>query len=173
MGWNTSASFVRLRSGALSPARPFVDTFSGRFTPLTVQISSIGPDRNTWCAVVQRYAVHSSLHLQTTNALRDMFRWHLIDIGIDPKLYAGHSFRRGGCQYLFTVLLWDLRTICEWGGWSPDFTTLTIVRYLVSFNDVKRRLVEEDFFFPYLRSGGWCGECGRQCGCKQFVSWWH
>ena len=76
-----------------------------------------------------------------------MFRNNLLDIGIDPIAYGTHSFRRGGCQYLAAERRWTLRRICEWGGWSTEFSNLTIVRYLISWNDdpTERR---EDFFNP-------------------------
>ncbi|KAF9526293.1 hypothetical protein CPB83DRAFT_770642 [Crepidotus variabilis] len=100
----------------------------------------------------------------TSEQFLEMFRNNLLDINIDPIPYGTHSFRRGGCQYLASQRRWLLRDICEWGGWSTDFSNLTIVRYLISWNDVptKRR---EDFFDPHRRPVIFCYQCGRSCPC--------
>lgn len=42
--------------------------------------------------------------------------------------YSLHSFRRGGCQYLHCVLDWDLKKVCDWGGWSYQFTNTQVVK---------------------------------------------
>ena len=34
-----------------------------------------------------------------------------------------------------TQLRWQIRRICEWGGWSAEFSHMTIVKYLISWND--------------------------------------
>jgi hypothetical protein len=75
----------------------------------------------------------------------EYFRNNLVDVGINPVPYGTHSFRRGGCQYLASERRWLIRRICDWAGWSVDFSNLTIVKYLISWNDnpVERR---EDFF---------------------------
>ncbi|KAH9003271.1 hypothetical protein EDB86DRAFT_3062790 [Lactarius hatsudake] len=69
---------------------------------------------------------------------------NLIDIGVDPVAYGTHSFRCGGCQW------W----ICEWGGWSTEFTHLTIVKTREDFFDLNRA--------PALK----CFACGRSCRCS-------
>ena len=74
-----------------------------------------------------------------------MFRCNLLDIYIDPAAYGTHCFCRGGCQWLSVHLRWHLRQICEWGGWSTEFSNLTIVKYLISWN-AKPTLQREDFF---------------------------
>ncbi|KAF8233880.1 hypothetical protein L208DRAFT_1264826 [Tricholoma matsutake] len=61
-----------------------------------------------------------------------MFCNNLLDVNIDPFAYGTHSFHRGGCQHFASHKHWSLRTICEWGGWSTEFTNLTIVKYLIS-----------------------------------------
>ena len=93
-----------------------------------------------------------------------MFRNNLLDIEIDPTPYGNHSFRHGGCQWMSVDLRWNLRTICEWGGWSMEFTNLTIVKYLISSNDAPSR--ERGDFFNF--EGGTtikCSMCGRTCAC--------
>ncbi|KAH9026890.1 hypothetical protein EDB84DRAFT_1440026 [Lactarius hengduanensis] len=101
----------------------------------------------------------------TAEYFLEMFRNNLIDIGIDPVAYGTHSFRRGGCQWLATDLRWPLRWICEWGGWSTEFMHLTIVKYLISWNDDPSQKREEFFNFnqaPALK----CFACGRSCCCS-------
>ena len=93
-----------------------------------------------------------------------MFRNNLLDIGVDPTPYGTHSFRRGGCQWMSVDLRWHLREICEWGGWSTEFTHLTIVKYLISWNDTPSQGREHFFNFkrpPVLK----CWSCGRSCRC--------
>ncbi|KAH9048006.1 hypothetical protein EDB83DRAFT_1450180 [Lactarius deliciosus] len=94
-----------------------------------------------------------------------MFRNNLIDIGVDPAPYGTHSFRRGGCQWFSVDLRWPLRKICEWGGWSVDFSHMTIVKYLISWNDDPTQKREDFFDFnraPALK----CFACGRTCHCS-------
>ncbi|KAJ3795806.1 hypothetical protein GGU11DRAFT_878935 [Lentinula aff. detonsa] len=62
----------------------------------------------------------------TSEQFLEMFRNNLLDIGVDFVPYGTHSFRRGGCQWLSVERRWPLRQICEWGGWSQEFTHLTI-----------------------------------------------
>ncbi|KAH9481587.1 hypothetical protein JR316_0001127 [Psilocybe cubensis] len=62
----------------------------------------------------------------TSEQFLELFRNNLLDIGVDPIPYGTHSFRRGGCQYLSSERRWSIRTICEWGGWSTEFSNLTI-----------------------------------------------
>jgi hypothetical protein len=101
---------------------------------------------------------------QTSEKFLELFRNNLLDINVDPYPYGTHSFRRGGCQYLASDRRWSLRTICEWGGWSTEFSNLTIVRYLISANDnpMQRR---QDFFNPKKRPALKCFQCGRCCYC--------
>ena len=101
---------------------------------------------------------------QTSERFLEMFRNNLIDIGVDPSSYGTHSFRRGGCQYLHLECRWPLRRICEWGGWSLEFTNMTIVKYLISHNDDPTE-PREQFFNPERRPTVKCPQCGRSCGC--------
>ncbi|KAK0440482.1 uncharacterized protein EV420DRAFT_1623116 [Desarmillaria tabescens] len=84
-------------------------------------------------------------HCQKPDVFLELFRNNLWDLGISPYVYGTHSFQCGGCQWLSCDLRWSIRQICEWGGWSSDFTHLTIVKYLISSND-NPMLRCEDFF---------------------------
>ncbi|KAG1752751.1 uncharacterized protein EDB91DRAFT_1343747 [Suillus paluster] len=94
----------------------------------------------------------------------ELFRNNLLDINIDPAPYGTHSFRRGGCQYLHIERRWPLRRICEWGGWSTEFTNMTIVKYLISSNDDPAE-PRDHFFNPNQRPAVKCPQCGRCCLC--------
>ncbi|KAH9040619.1 hypothetical protein EDB85DRAFT_2072056 [Lactarius pseudohatsudake] len=95
-----------------------------------------------------------------------MFCNNLINIDVDPTAYSTHSFRRrGGCQWLATDLWWPLRWICEWGGWSMEFTHLTIVKYLISWNDDPSQ-TQEDFFNLNRAPALKCFVCGQSCCCS-------
>jgi hypothetical protein len=94
-----------------------------------------------------------------------MFRNNLLDVGIDPIPYGTHSFRRGGCQWMSVQLRWPLRRICEWGGWSTEFSHMTIVKYLISWNDDATETRDNFFNFhrpPTIK----CFACGRSCHCS-------
>ncbi|KAG1833269.1 DNA breaking-rejoining enzyme [Suillus subalutaceus] len=86
----------------------------------------------------------------------ELFRNNLLDVDIDPTPYGTHSFRRGG--------RWSLRRICEWGGWSVEFTNMTIVKYLISSNDDPTE-PREQFLNPNRRPMVKCSQCGRCCSC--------
>jgi hypothetical protein len=64
-----------------------------------------------------------------------MFRNNLLNVKVDPIPYGTHSFRCGGCQWMLVQLRWPLHHVCEWGGWSTKFLHITIVKYLISWND--------------------------------------
>ncbi|KJA19680.1 hypothetical protein HYPSUDRAFT_143429 [Hypholoma sublateritium FD-334 SS-4] len=100
-------------------------------------------------------------HYQSS-AFLEAFRNSLIDIGQDPHAYGTHSLRRGGCQWLAKECRWPIPQICEWGGWAKDFTHLTIVRYLISWNDDMNE-AREDFFNPNRPPNLKCHTCGRTC----------
>jgi hypothetical protein len=93
-----------------------------------------------------------------------MFRNNLLDITLDPYQYGTHSFRRGGCQYLASHRRWSLRRICDWGGWSMEFSSLTIVKYLIGWNDDPTEL-QENFLNPNQKITEKCPACGRTCAC--------
>ena len=69
--------------------------------------------------------------MKTSEYFLELFRNNLLDVGIDPVPYGTHSFRRGGVQWMSVGLRWPLRRICEWGGWSSEFSHMTIVKYLI------------------------------------------
>lgn len=92
------------------------------------------------------------------------FRNNLLDIGEDCGFYGTHSFRRGGTQYLSSHKRWPLRKLCDWGGWSADYSALHIVRYLYSWND-DPVMPREDFLKPEQPTTTKCYQCGRSCQC--------
>ncbi|KAJ3970452.1 DNA breaking-rejoining enzyme [Lentinula raphanica] len=100
----------------------------------------------------------------TSDQFLELFRHNLIDIKVDYTPYGTHSFRRGGCQWLSVERRWSLRQICEWGGWSQDFTNLTIVKYLISWND-NPHLDRDDFFNMHRPPTVACLTCNRTCHC--------
>lgn len=102
--------------------------------------------------------------LQTSEQFLDLFRNNLLDVRVNSLPYGTHSFRRGGCQYLASGRRWSLRRICEWGGWSVEFSNLTIVRYLISWNDNPTE-GRESYFHPARQVVLACSQCGRSCPC--------
>ncbi|KAG1790223.1 uncharacterized protein HD556DRAFT_1433459 [Suillus plorans] len=94
----------------------------------------------------------------------ELFCNNLLDINIDPAPYGTHSFRRGGCQYLHVKKHWPLRRICEWGGWSTEFSNLTVVKYFISSNNDPAE-PREYFFNPNRPPMVKCTQCGRCCAC--------
>jgi hypothetical protein len=104
------------------------------------------------------------MYTQTSDQFLELFRNNLLDVGIDPHPYGTHSFRRGGCQYLSSERRWPIRRICEWGGWSTEFTSLTIVKYLISWNDDPTE-PREAYFDPNRAPTVKCPTCGRTCPC--------
>ncbi|KDR69545.1 hypothetical protein GALMADRAFT_77349 [Galerina marginata CBS 339.88] len=100
----------------------------------------------------------------TSEQFLEIFRLNMCDVGIDPAPYGTHSFRRGGCQYLAAFRRWMLRRICEWGGWSTEFSSMTIVKYLISWNDDPTES-RDNFFNPNQAPTVLCPHCGRSCPC--------
>ncbi|KAF9232246.1 hypothetical protein BU15DRAFT_90696 [Melanogaster broomeanus] len=101
----------------------------------------------------------------TSQSFLECFRNNLLDIGIDPRPYGTHSFRRGGCQYLHIVLKWSFRQICNWGGWADDCDNPgTIFKYLLSWNDSPDR-DRENYMNPARPLTDPCRACGRTCHC--------
>ncbi|KZV93497.1 hypothetical protein EXIGLDRAFT_612857 [Exidia glandulosa HHB12029] len=101
----------------------------------------------------------------TGEHLLELMRRNLADVNIDALEYGTHSFRRGGCQWLSCDKRWPLRQICDWGGWSTEFSSLTIVKYLISENDDPRER-REDYFNPNRPPALRCFACGRTCSCS-------
>ncbi|KAJ7795520.1 DNA breaking-rejoining enzyme [Mycena olivaceomarginata] len=77
----------------------------------------------------------------TSEFFLEMFRNNLLDVGIDPYQYV---------------------RICDWGGWSTEFSNLTIMKYLISYVDdpFERR---EDYMNPDRPPTLKCFTCGRSC----------
>ncbi|KAJ3746987.1 hypothetical protein EV360DRAFT_57123, partial [Lentinula raphanica] len=101
---------------------------------------------------------------QTLENFLEMFQNNLLDIGVDYVPYGTHSFCRGGCQWLSVKRRWPLRQICEWGGWSQEFTHLTIVKYLISWNN-NPHIDRDDFFNMDRAPATVCPTCNRSCHC--------
>ncbi|KAJ6628421.1 hypothetical protein B0H10DRAFT_2160891 [Mycena sp. CBHHK59/15] len=102
----------------------------------------------------------------STDSFMEYFRNNLLDIGIDPRPYGTHSFRRGGCQYLAMVLRWPFRNICSWGGWAENFDNPgTLFKYLLSWTDTPL-LEREDYLNPNRMVGDVCAACNRSCHCS-------
>ena len=101
---------------------------------------------------------------QTSEQFLETFHNNLLNVGIDPSPYETHSVQRGSCQYLSSECHWTLWQICDWGGWSTEFSSMTIIKYLISWNDdlTKSR---DDFFNPNRAPTVKCPYCGRSCHC--------
>ncbi|KAK7006110.1 hypothetical protein R3P38DRAFT_2555486 [Favolaschia claudopus] len=94
----------------------------------------------------------------------EWFRNCLVDVDVYPFPYGTHSFRRGGCQFLSAYLRWGPRKIADWGGWSTEFSWVTIVTYLISWAD-SEIIERENFLRPGMQPVLLCTVCGRNCGC--------
>ncbi|KAJ3753401.1 hypothetical protein EV360DRAFT_97034 [Lentinula raphanica] len=86
----------------------------------------------------------------TSKYFLEMFRNNLVDVGVD--------------FWLSVERRWPLRQICEWGGWSQEFTHLTIVKYLISWND-NPHINRDDFFNMHRKPTTVCPTCNRSCHC--------
>lgn len=114
------------------------------------------------------FDVYENACRQSQTTWIEMFRQNLVDIGIVPTFYAGHSFRRGGCQWLAFERRWSIYRICDWGGWSADFSHGAIIRYL--FNEVGNEGSRRDEYMnPNQKVITVCYLCNRQCGCEAAV----
>ncbi|KAJ7716669.1 DNA breaking-rejoining enzyme [Mycena maculata] len=94
-----------------------------------------------------------------------LFRNNLLDVKIDPAPYGTHSIRRGEVQYLLIFKWKGIHQICEWGGWSTDFTSTSVLRYIISLSD-DVQLIREDFLDPNRPPQLKCYVCGRGCHCS-------
>jgi len=79
-------------------------------------------------------------------------------------MYAGHSFRRGGAQWLVNEKRWPILKVCDWGGWSKDFNHSSIIKYLISLNDDPTD-PRSHYFDPTPKPQPPCWTCGRTCSC--------
>ncbi|KAJ7168720.1 DNA breaking-rejoining enzyme [Mycena filopes] len=101
----------------------------------------------------------------STTAFLKLFRMNLIDVDVDPAPYGTHSIRRGGVQYLLLFKRAGIRQICEWGGWSTEFTSASVLRYIISVSD-DVQLNRQDFLDPHRPPQLKCYICGRMCYCS-------
>ncbi|EIM91542.1 DNA breaking-rejoining enzyme, partial [Stereum hirsutum FP-91666 SS1] len=102
-------------------------------------------------------------HQMSPGSFMECFRNNLVDIGVDPRPYGTHSFRRGGAQHLVKVRRWPIPQVCSWGGWSDNGDMATLFKYLLSWND--DLMEREDYFNPEKQRTEACRECGRTCLC--------
>ncbi|KAJ7459521.1 hypothetical protein B0H11DRAFT_2160563 [Mycena galericulata] len=87
---------------------------------------------------------------RTSEKFLEWFRQSLVDVG--------------GCQFLSVYLRWGPRKIADWGGWSTEFSWVTIVTYLINWSD--GAIIErENFLRPGIQPVLLCTVCGRNCGC--------
>ena len=63
--------------------------------------------------------------MRTYKSFTAFLKQLLINIGLDPSLWSGHSFLRGGATLLYRLGI-DPLTIQACGDWSSD----TFLRYL-------------------------------------------
>ena len=59
------------------------------------------------------------LHVFTYSSFVSKLRHHLSSLGVDPKLYAGHSFRRGGASFAYQSGV-PIELIKALGDWHSD-----------------------------------------------------
>ena len=64
-------------------------------------------------------------HVFTYSAFVSKLRSHLVTLGVDPKLYTGHLFRRGGASFAYQSGV-PIELIKALGDWRSD----TILIYL-------------------------------------------
>ncbi|ESK82129.1 cointegrate resolution protein s [Moniliophthora roreri MCA 2997] len=127
-----------------------------------VSVSNI--EEGYLCQRVQANDMVQGIEPMSSQQFLVHFHNHLSVIGLDAMQYGGHSFRHGGCQWLHIECRWPLQKICEWGGWSQEFSNLTIVKYLISWND-NPRFKWENFFLMNQKAEVACVMCGRKCLC--------
>ncbi|KAJ7255530.1 DNA breaking-rejoining enzyme, partial [Mycena haematopus] len=101
----------------------------------------------------------------STTAFLLLLRNNLLEVGVDPTPYGTHSIRRGAVQYLLLLKRKGLRQICEWGGWSTDFSSTSVLRYIISISD-DIQLNREEFLDPNRPPQLKCYVCGRSCHCS-------
>ncbi|KAJ3744575.1 hypothetical protein EV360DRAFT_57534 [Lentinula raphanica] len=77
-------------------------------------------------------------HIVNSYFLKNL-RSSLVEIGQPPSLYTVHAFRRGGTQFLYVDLGFNLIQILEWGRWSTKLTYATILRYLIADTDLMKK----------------------------------
>jgi hypothetical protein len=95
----------------------------------------------------------------------DFFRHNLMDVGLDPRPYGTHSFRRGGAQFLHFERRWSIVAVCNWGGWSKDLEAqCTVFKYLLSWNDTSHG-TRKQMLHPLPPLSDHCKTCNRNCNC--------
>lgn len=76
-------------------------------------------------------------HLSFSDCM-EMFRYRLLDIGLDPQPYGKYSIMRGGFQFLVSERHWTIPMMCEWTGLPREHerTPYVVAKYLWSSNDL-------------------------------------
>ncbi|KAJ7445234.1 hypothetical protein B0H11DRAFT_1746916 [Mycena galericulata] len=108
---------------------------------------------------------HSLTISQSSTSFLLLLRNNLIEVKVDPAPYGTHSIRRGGVQYLLLFKRKGIRQICEWGGWSTEFTSTSVLRYIISLSD-DVQLNRQEFLDPNRPPQLKCYVCGRGCHCQ-------
>ncbi|KAJ7716670.1 hypothetical protein DFH07DRAFT_785357 [Mycena maculata] len=84
------------------------------------------------------------------------------DIGLDPALFGTHMLQRGGVQY-HQARDRTLTHICLMGGWSTDYSSSSVWRYLAAIVDLDG-FDRKNFLNPAPPpKKGKCFQCGRSC----------
>ncbi|KAJ7603613.1 hypothetical protein DFH06DRAFT_1022112, partial [Mycena polygramma] len=116
-------------------------------------------------SIAKNDQVSAQNKMLSSAAFLQLFRSNLLDINVDPAPYGTHSIRRGGVQYLLLFKRVGIRQICEWGGWSTEFTSTSVLKYIISISD-DLQLIREDFLDPNRLPQLKCYVCGRMCHCS-------
>lgn len=83
-------------------------------------------------------------------------------------MYAGHSCRCGECQWFIWEKRWSIICLCDWGGWSQNFTHAMIVQYLILWTDDPYES-RKDYLNPNCAADTPCSACSCWCWC---CCWW-
>ena len=82
----------------------------------------------------------------------------LISCFLGKEEVGAHSFRRGGTQYFHCGKRWDIKTLCDRGGWSQDYESSVIFRYLMGAPFRPRKSLLD----PLAMKGTECFYCGNR-----------
>ena len=102
--------------------------------------------------------------IQSSDQFLENFHNNLTDIDVEPSLFETHSFHRGGVQYLSSEQWWNIQKLCDWEEWSLNYNSLTIVCYLIGWNDnsIRKR---ENFMNSEFQQEIHCSCCEHSCDC--------
>ena len=114
---------------------PCLDLY--RHMTLLLEIVSAPPDTPAFTYGQGKYISY----MQFTSKLKLLLK----DAGLNPDLFSGHSFRRGGASFLFSVGATQLM-VQVLGGWS----SLVYTRYL--FMSEQDRLEAQDLMVQAINA---------------------